>query len=303
MPYAIVRFGRRHNRAPQPTNVSAIATHTSCGPGHTIAACLSCFGDPAAGGMPICAPGSKGPDTQTFAPFLSQVAIEESILQLVPPRAHQYLETFLAKPGAHSAPHLAIVPVISQLISPWVQRNAPVPRAVFDALPIKATDWREDRWGHGTHSLLSAAGPVILPYPMTLGMSPLVTGVASAPSTTQATKRRASLMESCVAGARIQSAMDSTAYLEGRDAMMSSLRCSHDGLLLPSWLSFFADTLFAMDDFHSGGHTKCSQASFLSTYADLDPWLAAVNTSAAECGNGGLNQIRKGAENPADDGG
>ncbi|KAJ7131776.1 hypothetical protein C8R43DRAFT_1133710 [Mycena crocata] len=57
---------------------------------------------------------------------------------------------------------------------------------------------------------------------------------------------------------------------------------------------FFANTHFLIDDFHAFGHTKCSHAAFLKTYAVLDPPLAQINTSAAECGNGGLSRIRKG---------
>jgi hypothetical protein len=56
---------------------------------------------------------------------------------------------------------------------------------------------------------------------------------------------------------------------------------------------FFADTEFRIDDFHSGGHTKCSAAAFLKTYANVDPTLEAVNSSAGECGNSGLSRIRK----------
>jgi hypothetical protein len=56
---------------------------------------------------------------------------------------------------------------------------------------------------------------------------------------------------------------------------------------------FFADTFFAIDHFHSTGHSKCSPAAFLSEYANVDPRLAQINSSAAECGNGGLNRIRK----------
>jgi hypothetical protein len=56
---------------------------------------------------------------------------------------------------------------------------------------------------------------------------------------------------------------------------------------------FFADTLFVIDSFHATGHKKCSPGSFLSTYANVDPRLAHINSSAAECGNGGLNRIRK----------
>lgn len=64
---------------------------------------------------------------------------------------------------------------------------------------------------------------------------------------------------------------------------------------------FFADTLFVIDAFHSKGHTKCSPAAFLTTYANVDPRLAHVNSSAAECGNGGLNRIRKSVSYMAQD--
>ncbi|KAJ7446823.1 hypothetical protein B0H11DRAFT_1745441 [Mycena galericulata] len=56
---------------------------------------------------------------------------------------------------------------------------------------------------------------------------------------------------------------------------------------------FFADTQFVIDDFHSFGHTKCSSAAFLKTYAQVDPRLGRINSSAGECGNGGIGRIRK----------
>lgn len=56
---------------------------------------------------------------------------------------------------------------------------------------------------------------------------------------------------------------------------------------------FFADTSFVIDSFHAKGHTKCAPAAFLTTYADIDPRLANINSSAAECGNGGISRIRK----------
>jgi hypothetical protein len=56
---------------------------------------------------------------------------------------------------------------------------------------------------------------------------------------------------------------------------------------------FFADTIFVIDKFHASDHTKCSPACFVSTYAPLDPRMAYLNSSAAECGNGGLGRIRK----------
>jgi hypothetical protein len=56
---------------------------------------------------------------------------------------------------------------------------------------------------------------------------------------------------------------------------------------------FFADTQFLIDGFHAKDHTKCAPAAFLSTYSDVDPRLAPINSSAAECGNGGIACIRK----------
>jgi len=56
---------------------------------------------------------------------------------------------------------------------------------------------------------------------------------------------------------------------------------------------FFADTQFLIDNFHSKGHTKCSEAAFLSTYSAIHPSLTRINSSAAECGNSGITRIRK----------
>jgi hypothetical protein len=56
---------------------------------------------------------------------------------------------------------------------------------------------------------------------------------------------------------------------------------------------FFADTKFVIDAFHAKGHTKCSDAAFVKTYARVDPRLETVNTSAAECGNNVIGRIKK----------
>ncbi|KAG6810248.1 hypothetical protein H0H92_012733 [Tricholoma furcatifolium] len=55
---------------------------------------------------------------------------------------------------------------------------------------------------------------------------------------------------------------------------------------------FFANTLFVVDDFHSDGHT-CGAATTLKAYCEVDLRLSRINSSAAECGNGGLAQIKK----------
>jgi hypothetical protein len=56
---------------------------------------------------------------------------------------------------------------------------------------------------------------------------------------------------------------------------------------------FFADTQFLIDTFHAQGHTKCTNAAFLTNYCQVDPRLSYINSSAAECGNSGLARIRK----------
>lgn len=63
----------------------------------------------------------------------------------------------------------------------------------------------------------------------------------------------------------------------------------------------FADTLFVIDQFHAKGHSKCSPAAFLSTYSEIDPRLGVINSSAAECGNGGIRRIRKSVSYMAQD--
>lgn len=95
---------------------------------------------------------------------------------------------------------------------------------------------------------------------------------------------------------------------EGRDDLFSALLCYFD--TAPSVViydfacqlapycrnrepEFFKDTLFVIDEMHAKGHSNCSQACFLSNYMQTRPDLLAVNSSAAECSNSGLNRIRK----------
>ena len=56
---------------------------------------------------------------------------------------------------------------------------------------------------------------------------------------------------------------------------------------------FFKHTKMSIDLFHASNHSGCSSTSFLETYMAVDPDLSKVNSSAAECGNNGIQQIRK----------
>jgi hypothetical protein len=69
--------------------------------------------------------------------------------------------------------------------------------------------------------------------------------------------------------------------------------CALGPYCLTQELNFFGDTQFLIDDFHSSGHSKCSPAAFLKTCVAVDAHLGHLNSSAAECGNGGIARIRK----------
>lgn len=69
--------------------------------------------------------------------------------------------------------------------------------------------------------------------------------------------------------------------------------CSLGPYCLSREADFFADTLFVIDAFHAADHKRCTRAAMLTSYSALDPDLAKVNSSAAECGNGGLDKLRK----------
>jgi len=77
------------------------------------------------------------------------------------------------------------------------------------------------------------------------------------------------------------------------DWVVYDFACSSAPYCMTREPEFFKNTRHGIDDCHSSGHTKCSPACFVKTYADLDPRLAKINTSAAECGNSGLGRIRK----------
>ena len=95
---------------------------------------------------------------------------------------------------------------------------------------------------------------------------------------------------------------------EGRDDVFSALFCYFN--IAPSVViydfacqlapychncepEFFKDTLFVIDEMHAKGHSNCSQVCFLSNYMQTRSDLLPINSSAAECSNSSLNQIRK----------
>ena len=84
-----------------------------------------------------------------------------------------------------------------------------------------------------------------------------------------------------------------TQWLKAPKHVIYDFACALGPYCMAHEPEFFSNTLFVVDDFHTKGHTKCSAASFLKTYAELDPHLMRINSSAAECGNGGISRIHK----------
>lgn len=56
---------------------------------------------------------------------------------------------------------------------------------------------------------------------------------------------------------------------------------------------YFAHTRFLIDEMHAHDHTRCGRACFASNLMQFDERVRGANTSAAECGNGGMGRIRK----------
>ncbi|TFK79209.1 hypothetical protein K466DRAFT_505942 [Polyporus arcularius HHB13444] len=56
---------------------------------------------------------------------------------------------------------------------------------------------------------------------------------------------------------------------------------------------YFMHTRFLIDELHAHDHTRCGRACFASNLMRFDERIRGANTSAAECGNGGMGRIRK----------
>ncbi|KDR76778.1 hypothetical protein GALMADRAFT_225673 [Galerina marginata CBS 339.88] len=84
-----------------------------------------------------------------------------------------------------------------------------------------------------------------------------------------------------------------THWEKAPEIVIYDFACNLEPYCMTREADFFADTTFLIDKFHSAGHTKCGRASFVNTYVAANPRLMDINSSAAECGNGGVHGIRK----------
>ena len=77
------------------------------------------------------------------------------------------------------------------------------------------------------------------------------------------------------------------------EVIVYDFACSLSSYAMVREPGFFGSTRFLIDELHSKGHSRCSLSSKISTFKRMDPALKVINASAAECGNAGLNRIRK----------
>lgn len=84
-----------------------------------------------------------------------------------------------------------------------------------------------------------------------------------------------------------------TRWLQAPKRVVYDFSCALGPYCMLREPDFFADTHFIIDNFHARDHTKCAPSCFASTYAEVDPGVSQINTSAAECGNNLILRIRK----------
>jgi len=84
-----------------------------------------------------------------------------------------------------------------------------------------------------------------------------------------------------------------TRWEKAPDVVVYDFACALQPYCMLRKADFFSRTLFVVDAFHTKGHTCCGRVAFLTNYCETNPGLLMVNSSAAECGNSGISQIRK----------
>ncbi|KAF6763284.1 hypothetical protein DFP72DRAFT_801056 [Ephemerocybe angulata] len=253
--------------------------------------------------------------------FFLQIAAEESVLQLVNFASWLDVTKFLATPTKQNTSHLLSVPAFFKVFESkdvdfmkvvdvlgWVERvtrellaamivEEPLKLAREGSIPPVVDDWRKTgcfysmavirhrpRYPHleklslkkeeeRRQELAGKRGDRCGKYYSQYGERRLTGGIMVARCTHSI----------CYGFHCIPSS-------EGRDDVFSAMVTRWP--VAPKRV-FFGNTYFAIDHFHSTGHTKCSPAAFLSEYSNVDPSLTSINSSAAECGNGALRRIRK----------
>ncbi|KAH6905379.1 hypothetical protein BKA70DRAFT_1504505 [Coprinopsis sp. MPI-PUGE-AT-0042] len=259
-----------------------------------------------------------------------QLAAEESVLQLVNHMSLLHLQAFLKNPLPSNVTQILSIPAVFKVLDAGVAINSLLPtllwlekrtRDVLSLLVVESspltslplqdqaqTDWKE------TGSLYSM--PLIRVRPKYPKLRHDQQRETNKPRGEKCGKYFSLYGERRLTGGiMVAWCTHSICYgfhciseSEGRDDVFAAMvtrwpkapervvydfACSLGPYSMTREPVFFANTYFAIDHFHSTGHTRCSPAAFLSEYANVDPRLVPINSSAAECGNGALKRIRK----------
>ncbi|KAF6749911.1 hypothetical protein DFP72DRAFT_818384 [Ephemerocybe angulata] len=272
---------------------------------------------------------SKKSVSPAYRNFFRQVAAEESVLQMFNGSALENLRTFLANPIPYRLTEIITVPAVYNLLKPrntwddvipilhWMlQRGDKVLQDLkrdpdlgsFPLIAIEEKSWAE------TGALYSF--PQIRHRPIYPKLRTDQRQDTSKPRGDRCGKYYNQYGERRLTGGiMVAWCTHSICYgfhhipeSEGRNDVFSALvtrwptaphrvvydfACALGPYCMIREPHFFENTLFVIDHFHSRGHTKCSPAAFLSEYANTDPRLVPINSSAAECGNSSLKRIRK----------
>ncbi|KAH6907049.1 hypothetical protein BKA70DRAFT_1372298 [Coprinopsis sp. MPI-PUGE-AT-0042] len=251
--------------------------------------------------------------------FFAQIAAEESVLQLVNRQALISLREFLSHPSGSNTTLLLQIPSAYKIVSAsrnirpllpvlrWIEKRVDeVLNALIVEDPLPNAQEGHDSQQHQSSwqqsgSLYSM--PKIRERPYYPHLRNDQQRDKSSKRGDRCGKYFALYGQQCLTGRimvvwcthSICYGFHTIAASEGRDDVFSAIdfACALGPYCMLREPEFFADTFFAIDHFHSTGHSKCSAAAFLSEYSNVDPCLVPINSSAAECGNGGLHRIRK----------
>ncbi|KAG6914402.1 hypothetical protein DXG01_000546 [Tephrocybe rancida] len=265
---------------------------------------------------------SKKQPALMYKKLFNQIAAEESVVQMLNRSALKELEGFIQRPSWDTASRLIDCPVLREVLKAHVTEEYPMSvmgicewlhersktvhtllmnndcsTTSLATLDLPQLDWREDR---PTYDRLSGdkkqdsganRGDKCSKYYATYGTKTLTGGLMVA-WCTHSICYGFHFIPNGEGRNDVFSAMY-TRWPKAPKRIVYDFACALGPYCMTREPDFFADSLFMVDEFHAMDHKKCAPAAFAHTYMAVDPHIALLNTSAAECGNGGIKRIRK----------
>ncbi|KAG6819651.1 hypothetical protein H0H93_009908 [Arthromyces matolae] len=245
-----------------------------------------------------------------YKKLFNQLASDESVVQTLNRSALAQMKHFLLKPSVNSASSLIDCPALRQVLQAengqysdavlglclWLhQRGSEIHRFLLRGsspagtnLEIKEEDWRKhDKQVENGNN----RGAKCSKYYNTYKERKLTGGLMAA-WCTHSICYGFHFIPKGEGRNDVFSAMF-TRWPKAPKRIIYDFACALGPYCMTREAAFFGESLFMIDEFHARDHTKCAPAAFAETYMAVDPRIAHLNTSAAECGNGGLKRIRK----------